>query len=90
MMRSRREGERYSAATKALAAAADNQSPGIARFPDAWMRYVLIAGVNPPKIAVARLNATVLLVKVLPGSKLEKAKQLGVRILTEAEFRKML
>ena len=25
-----------------------------------------------------------------PGSKFEKAKQLGIRILTEAEFRKML
>ena len=36
-------------------AAKESHIPGIARFPVFWIRYVQIAGVNPPKIAVARL-----------------------------------
>src|SRR5712671_6978824 len=46
------------AATSPISAANDNHSAGMARLPVTWMRYVQTAGVNPPKIAVARLNAT--------------------------------
>src|SRR5262249_25613930 len=43
------------AAASPHSAANDSQSPGTARSPVRWMRYVLMAGVKPPKMAVARL-----------------------------------
>src|SRR5204863_3028793 len=39
-------------------AANESQTPGTARFPVTWIKYVLMAGVNPPKIAVAKLYAS--------------------------------
>src|SRR5205814_2306909 len=41
-------------ASNATAAATDNQAPGAARLPVAWIRNVTIAGVDPPMV-VARL-----------------------------------
>src|SRR5436190_5147967 len=54
----RLSGPRANAATTPHNAAADSQSPGIARFPVTWIIYVQIAGVNPPKMAVAVLYAS--------------------------------
>ena len=45
-------------AIKPQAAANDNHTPGIALFPVVAIRYVQTAGVNPPKMAVARLYAS--------------------------------
>jgi DNA-binding transcriptional MerR regulator len=42
------------AAIKAIAAAIDSHAPGIARLPVSWIKYVTMAGVDPP-IVVARL-----------------------------------
>ena len=42
-------------AVKPHAAAKVSQSPGMERSPVVCIRYVLIAGVKPPKMAVARL-----------------------------------
>src|SRR5207253_872164 len=55
-----RAGRRPSCTTAASpsTAANDSHNPGTARFPVRSIRYVQIAGVKPPKIAVARLNAT--------------------------------
>ncbi len=42
------------AAIKAIAAAIDSHAPGIARLPVSWIKYVTMAGVDPP-IVVAKL-----------------------------------
>ena len=51
-------GDSSSVEIRLHAAAADNHAPGIARLPVTWIKYVQIAGVNPPKTAVARLKAS--------------------------------
>ena len=43
------------AADNPQTAANESHRPGTARLPVTWIRYVQIAGVKPPKIAVARL-----------------------------------
>jgi hypothetical protein len=53
--RATREEVSSAVAISPHAAANDSHAPGIARLPVAWIRYVAIAGVNPPKIAVALL-----------------------------------
>jgi len=50
-----RRGESSSVPVKPHTAANESQTPGMARFPVTWMRYVQMAGVNPPKTAVAKL-----------------------------------
>lgn len=44
-----------SVATRPQMAAKDSHRPGMALLPVAWISQVAMAGVKPPKMAVARL-----------------------------------